>query len=645
MKTAFIFVLFKTPKSEVERLKKEAKEIGLSNYTVYFIDNTNTGKGYAEGVNEGIEKAQKEDIDLFIIANPDISIKNITKNHLLEDEKQFDIWGFPFRQEETIYYEGKIDKHRMSGGFLTKKPEKRFISSDFISGSFMAIKKEVIEKIGLFDESYFMYYEDVDFCLRAKNANFKIGIDSSTFYDHFEISKTNPEKDIYLAKNRLRFLLKYGTWKQKLREFIRSPKTIIEERTLLQNLFATNNSVLNFSILNISSIGIKLLSFVLFLFLTRLLPVEEYGVYTLVWAHVGLLLPFLDFGTTTYGLINISQERKKHLHALFTFRLYISIIVFIATFLLAFIFQYELSIIFYILLIEFTIFTSTLSGTYLITTSIVRKPYKSSLISFLFNLILTPILILSLIFSQSLGVVFIATFILYNLYSLFNVYLLKNDVNFQNLKPNLTEWKEITKKSYIYVLIALFAGIYFKIDVILLKILKNEAQVGIYSTGYKFFEATMFLSSSYNFASAPLLVKLYSENKKRFFSKVKQDTIFLLTVGLIIAILVFVLAPIILPFILKSTYVQGIQVLQIVIFALPCILISTIYLNSLYVFNKAKYIVGLFLFQTVFSTALNIIFIPLYSFYASAYITVASEVINAIILVFLFYRIGKSNQS
>jgi len=351
MKAAFIFVLFRTRTEEVERLKKEVKSLGIKDYQVYFIDNTDTGKGYAEGVNEGIKKAQNENSDLFIIANPDISIKNITKKQLLEGKNHFDIYGFAFKQGEITYYKGEIDKHRMSGGFSTARPHERFISSDFVSGSLMVIKKEVIEKIGLFDEDYFMYYEDVDYCFRAKKTGLKIGIDSETTYEHFEISKTNPEKDIYLAKNRLRFFLRYGTVKQKIREFVRSPKTIMEERSLLKSLFATNNSVLNFSILNISSIGIKFLSFILFLFLTRLLPVEDYGIYTLVWAHVGLLLPFLDFGTTTYGLINISQERKEHLHALFTFRLYISTLVFIVTLFLAFIFRYESYIIFYILLI------------------------------------------------------------------------------------------------------------------------------------------------------------------------------------------------------------------------------------------------------------------------------------------------------
>lgn len=45
----------------------------------------------------------------------------------------------------------------------------------WVSGAAMMIKKEVIEKIGYLDEAIFMYGEDVEYCLRAKKAGFKVG--------------------------------------------------------------------------------------------------------------------------------------------------------------------------------------------------------------------------------------------------------------------------------------------------------------------------------------------------------------------------------------------------------------------------------------------------------------------------------------
>lgn len=45
----------------------------------------------------------------------------------------------------------------------------------WVSGSVMLIKSEVIEKIGYLDEKIFMYGEDVEYCIRAKKAGYKIG--------------------------------------------------------------------------------------------------------------------------------------------------------------------------------------------------------------------------------------------------------------------------------------------------------------------------------------------------------------------------------------------------------------------------------------------------------------------------------------
>jgi len=48
--------------------------------------------------------------------------------------------------------------------------------TDWISGGAMLVRKGVFEKMGGFDEKFFMYFEDVDLCLRAKKAGHKIAV-------------------------------------------------------------------------------------------------------------------------------------------------------------------------------------------------------------------------------------------------------------------------------------------------------------------------------------------------------------------------------------------------------------------------------------------------------------------------------------
>lgn len=625
MKTAFIFVLYKTPKSEISRLKHEVKNLGLNDYSIYFIDNSQNQQGYAFGANTGIKKALKDDCDLFVVANPDITLVKLVKLDKLVKFSPYDIWGYAMHQQGKTYYGGKIDKWRMSGGLIETKPIKRFSETDFVSGSLMVIKKSVIDKVGFFDESYFMYYEEVDYCYRAKKAGFKVGIDSKNIYEHFEVSQDNPQKEYRLFKNRFKFLMRYGTIKQKFREFVRLPKTVFEE-------IKKRPFYLNFFSLNISSIVNKILHFGLFIILINYFKPEEYAIYTLAWTQVGLLLPLLDFGTTSYGLVHINDSINKRIRELFSLRFYLSLLTFTLTVILAVLFHYPPSILIPIILVSFVIFANMFSGTYLILSSVKQKSYLASIISMLFQIFLVISLIVGILLTKQLLSVFLITFVLYNLYSLINFFLVKNEVGSLSLKIDVKKWSIIIKKSFVFLLISLLAGFYSKVDVLILNSIKGKQAVGIYSAGYRFLDALMFIVTAYNVSSMPLFSKLIKEKKiGLFINKIKKDAILVFSIGIFIALGFYFLGPIILPVVYKSTYFQSIQILRIIIFALPLILLTSVFLNSIYALGKANTVIYIFLFQLFINITLNLLFIPKYGFFGPAYITLGGELLNTLL--------------
>lgn len=67
---------------------------------------------------------------------------------------------------------------------------------DYLCGASMLIKREVFDRIGLFREDYFLYYEDAEFCLRATKARFTLAWAPYSIVYHKEGSTTGAKSSV-----------------------------------------------------------------------------------------------------------------------------------------------------------------------------------------------------------------------------------------------------------------------------------------------------------------------------------------------------------------------------------------------------------------------------------------------------------------
>lgn len=84
----------------------------------------------------------------------------------------------------------------------------------FASGCCMMFKREVLEKIGLFDDRYFLYYEDADLNERIKKAGYKICYVPKAILIHVNAASTggagNVLHDYFLTRNKMLFGMTYA---------------------------------------------------------------------------------------------------------------------------------------------------------------------------------------------------------------------------------------------------------------------------------------------------------------------------------------------------------------------------------------------------------------------------------------------------
>jgi hypothetical protein len=182
-----------------------------------------TNTGFAKSVNQGIKLAIKNfKPSHFFILNPDAYLdKNCLKKifQTLPTGRQVSQKNPEIglitpkikdaKTKKTIFTKGQINWLKMSTSHSSAKNARE----DYLTGCCLLIKKAVLDKIGGFDERFFLYYEDADFSLRAKKAGFKIEtVDDAICYHNESSSSDSKTKTYYLVKSGLIFFHKHFPW-------------------------------------------------------------------------------------------------------------------------------------------------------------------------------------------------------------------------------------------------------------------------------------------------------------------------------------------------------------------------------------------------------------------------------------------------
>jgi GT2 family glycosyltransferase len=242
MKKVGIVILNYKVKKEVLHCVQSVQKSDYKNIQIIVVDNnssdgieaeiaemkevlflqTSGNFGYSGGNNFGIQEMLKQNADFIFVLNPDTEIEKTTISKLIAGMEKYDadLAGpkIYFSDKKTIWYAGGIlDLNNVLGSHrgVDKKDDGSFdktLDTDFASGGAIMIKRSVFEKIGLFDEKYFLYYEDSDFCFRAKKAGFKVKFipDAVVFHDNAKSTGLgSPLQDYFITRNRMYFASKF----------------------------------------------------------------------------------------------------------------------------------------------------------------------------------------------------------------------------------------------------------------------------------------------------------------------------------------------------------------------------------------------------------------------------------------------------
>lgn len=263
MKLTVVYVYFNTPNEIQESINSIDKAVGKNSYEIIVVDNNSTKKipralfrdkrvtiiksktngGFGYGCNLGAKSATGEYI-LFL--NPDtVLFENsvVTMLKTFTDMKKVGIVGplmvdgkennlptintfITFGRAIVAYsFVNKLfPKNIVSKKFwMLEKDRTKLSKVDVISGACMLIKKDLFEKIGGFDERFFMYFEEQDLCLRIVKEGYKVIFNPRGVISHKVGASLSDKKviKIYFQKSRFLYFKKHlGIFPALFAEFI-----------------------------------------------------------------------------------------------------------------------------------------------------------------------------------------------------------------------------------------------------------------------------------------------------------------------------------------------------------------------------------------------------------------------------------------
>ncbi len=89
----------------------------------------------------------------------------------------------------------------------------------WVSGCVMFFSRSIFKKVNGFDNKYFMYWEDADYCMKAKNLGYTNYVLSNTYAYHrgsASVGANNPARYYYNSRNGLMFIFKFGYFTSKV---------------------------------------------------------------------------------------------------------------------------------------------------------------------------------------------------------------------------------------------------------------------------------------------------------------------------------------------------------------------------------------------------------------------------------------------
>jgi GT2 family glycosyltransferase len=184
---------------------------------------TGRNLGYAGGNNVGVRRALAGGADYILLINPDVvvepsmlrSLVDFARSHprvaalspvIRHRDETLSVWfggsHIDWANLQTVHHHQEL-------------PPGVFVSSGWSSGCCLLASTAALKRVGLLDERYFLYFEEVDLCQRLIAQGYTVGVwsDAVAFHQpHGSVEQNSMRYQYYMIRNSFLFFTRYAPW-------------------------------------------------------------------------------------------------------------------------------------------------------------------------------------------------------------------------------------------------------------------------------------------------------------------------------------------------------------------------------------------------------------------------------------------------
>lgn len=210
------------------------------------------------------------------------------------------------------------------------------------------------------------------------------------------------------------------------------------------------------------------------------------------------------------------------------------------------------------------------------------------------------------------------------------------------IKPNWEMWRELFPEFFPIAIISVMGLAHFKIDTLLLSVLKSAEDVGIYGLAYKLVEVVLIIPSILATNLLPVMTGFAYGDTDYLVQIIRRTGLILLLIAVPITVFSLIFAQPLIVFIAHSGFNASVLPFRILAIAIMVIFLTTLISQAVISAKRQKVLIPAYALALAANIGLNLYAIPRYSYLGAAVTTLVTEVL---LLVFMMASARKVFQA